>query len=59
MTRAQVIWLMVTLVDPWPMEIQSSPVLITLLDTFTVLDLLIWMPLVFGLSSGGSDGEAV
>jgi len=48
----QVTFLMLTSVLPWIIATQSSPVLITLLDTFTTLDWLIWIPSVLGLVAG-------
>lgn len=50
----QVTLLTVTLFVPCPNETQSSPVLMTLRESFMVLDLLICIPSVFGLSSGAS-----
>lgn len=40
------------LVAPCPMEMQSSPVPMLLLVILTKLELLIWMPSVFGLFAG-------
>lgn len=41
-----------TLVEPCPMEMQSSPVPMTDLAIRTILELLTWMPSVLGLFSG-------
>ncbi len=48
----QVILVMEILVFPCPMEMQSSPVAITLFDILTRLDMLICMPSVLGLFAG-------
>jgi hypothetical protein len=48
----QVNLLTITLVAPAIIAMQSSPVAMAVLATLTLLELLIWMPSVFGLSSG-------
>ena len=46
--------LMAMLVDPLIIPMQSSPVPMIVLLTFTLLDVLIWIPSVFGLSAGAN-----